>query len=534
MNSRRSQNSERALTECVGADAAPLRAAVTLTMPMTPDPDSAGALDPGNVLKLAAQRMFATFAEAVMGMVVMDREHRIVWFNDGYRRFIALGPFAELGVLGRRIQEVVPNSMMGQVIDSGKPVVVDLLTNQYGAFLVSRLPLRDEQGKVIGGLALVLADQPEGGMQPLIGKFIDLQRELEDARRRLAAERRPKYSVASFVGSSAVVAEVKRQVRRVAATDTTVLLLGETGTGKELLAHAVHAASRRAAGRFVSVNIAAVPDTLLEAEFFGTAPGAYTGADRKGRDGKFKLADGGTLFLDEIGDMPMALQSKLLRVLQEQEIEPLGSNRVERVDVRIVSATSRDLETMVAEAQFRADLYYRLNVMPIRLPPLRERLEDLPDLVEVLSEDIARRSALALRAVAPDAMELLARRPWPGNVRELRNLLEQATLMTDDLVLEARHFEPLLQAAGKSDAPAVHGRRADSVSDESSLFPAVHSAGIEATIKPLHQAMAEAQMQSIRAALAATKGNKAAASRLLGISRTALYEKLSSGNMDDD
>lgn len=500
---------------------------------MTPDLDSTVALDPGGVLQLAARRMFATFAEAVMGMVVMDREHRIVWFNEGYRRFIALGPFADSGVIGRRIEDVVPNSLMGKVIDTGIPVVVDLLTNQYGAFLVSRLPLRNEQGNVIGGVALVLADQPNGAMQPLIGKLVDLQRELEDTRRRLAAERRPKYSLASFVGSSAAVAEVKRQVRRVAATDTTVLLLGETGTGKELLAHAVHAASRRSVGRFVSVNIAAVPDTLLEAEFFGVAPGAYTGADRKGRDGKFKLADGGTLFLDEIGDMPMELQSKLLRVLQEQEIEPLGSNRVERVDVRIVSATSRDLEAMVEDGRFRADLYYRINVMPIRLPPLRERLEDLPDLVDTLSEDIARRSALAPRAVGPDAMELLASRPWPGNVRELRNVLEQTSLMTDDLVLEALHFERLLQAAGKPGLPLPR-RHADDVMPANDSAPsAVSSSDTGAAVKPLHQAMAEAQAQSIRVALAATKGNKAAAARLLGISRAALYEKLSAGSEAD-
>ena len=157
---------------------------------------------------------------------------------------------------------------------------------------------------------------------------------------------------------------------------------------------AIHAASARAPRPFVGVNIAAVPETLLEAEFFGVAPGAYTGAERKGRDGKFKLADGGTLFLDEIGDMPLALQAKLLRVLQEQEVEPLGSNQVQRIDVRIIAATSRDLPAMVAAGSFRADLYYRLNVLPIRLPALRERMADLEALVEALADDIARRSGL--------------------------------------------------------------------------------------------------------------------------------------------
>ncbi len=263
----------------------------------------------------------------------------------------------------------------------------------------------------------------------------------------------------SFIGSTPAALEVKRQARRVAATESTVLLLGETGTGKEVLAQAIHAASRRAARPFVGVNIAAVPENLLEAEFFGVAPGAYTGADRKGRDGKFKVAHGGTLFLDEIGDMPLALQAKLLRVLQEQEVEPLGSNRVERVDVRIIAATSRDLNAMVAQGEFRADLFYRLNVMPIRLPPLRDRLADIEALAEVLMEDIARRSGLAAHSLAPDGLEWLARQSWPGNIRELRNVLEQAALMTDDAVLEARHFGPGMAPQTTPVAPSRACRR---------------------------------------------------------------------------
>ena len=296
------------------------------------------------VLKLAAQSMFDLFAQTAMGMMVVDRSHRIVWISEGYKRFLpALGFQREGDFVGKRVEEVVPNTLMNQVIETGRPILVDLLTNKAGTFLVSRLPLRDDAGVVIGAVGLVLMDHPESTMQPLMTKFVRLQRELEDAQRQLAAQRRPKYTIASFIGASPAALEVKRQARRVAGTDSTVLLLGDTGTGKELLAHAIHAASARAARAFVTVNIAAVPETLLEAEFFGVAPGAYTGADRKGREGKFKLADRGTLFLDEIGDMPLPLQAKLLRVLQEQEVEPLGSNRVEKVDVRVIAATSRDL-----------------------------------------------------------------------------------------------------------------------------------------------------------------------------------------------
>jgi len=266
-----------------------------------------------------------------------------------------------------------------------------------------------------------------------------------------------------------------------------------------------------------------VPETLLEAEFFGVAPGAYTGADRKGREGKFKLADGGTLLLDEIGDMPLGLQSKLLRVLQEQEVEPIGSNQVQRIDVRIIAATSRDLPAMVAAGTFRADLYYRLNVLPIRLPALRERAPDLEALVDALAEDIARRGGMPHKGLTPDALDLLARHAWPGNIRELRNVLEQATLMTDDPVLGAGHFAGLLHAAPAGAPP----RSAHAPAREPS--PAVapeKEATTPLQIKPLPQAIAELEARAIQDALTATGGNKLAASRLLGIARATLYEKL--------
>ena len=297
-----------------------------------------------------------------------------------------------------------------------------------------------------------------------------------------------------------------------------MLLLGDTGTGKELLAHAIHAASARAARSFVTVNIAAVPETLLEAEFFGVAPGAYTGADRKGREGKFKLADRGTLFLDEIGDMPLPLQAKLLRVLQEQEVEPLGSNRVEKVDVRVIAATSRDLGAMVAQGLFRADLYYRLHVLPIRLPRLADRLQDLEPLADALLDDIARRSGLPHKALTTDALELLARHRWPGNIRELRNVLEQAALMTDDLVLGARHL-----ALDPAFATAAAEPGAAAVLPAAPVAPAPTNPAVR---KPLPQAIAELEMRAIREALTATGGNKLAAAKLLGISRATLYDKL--------
>ena len=477
--------------------------------------------DADGVLALAARSMFDVFARETMGMMLVDRTHRVVWISEGYKRFLpALGFDSDGEFVGKRVEEVVPNTLMAQVIDSGRPILVDLLSNKAGTFLVSRLPLRDERGEVIGALGLVLLDHPESTMQPLMTKFVRLQGELDQVRRQLAAQRRPKYTIASFVGASAAALEVKRQARRVAATDSTVLLLGETGTGKELLGQAIHAASARAARPFVGVNIAAVPENLLEAEFFGVAPGAYTGADRKGRDGKFKLADGGTLFLDEIGDMPLALQSKLLRVLQEQEVEAVGSNRLERVDVRVIAATSRDLPAMVGDGAFRADLYYRLNVLPIRVPPLRERADDIEALAEALVDDIARRSGLPARSVSADALDWLARQPWPGNIRELRNVLEQAALMTDDLVLTAAHFGAAPEAA-RADAatpPAAPGP------GPAALPPPL--AGAADRLRPLADQVAEVEHAAIAAALAATGGNRVAAAKLLRMSRAALYDRL--------
>jgi len=291
-----------------------------------------------------------------------------------------------------------------------------------------------------------------------------------------------------------------------------VLLLGETGTGKELLAHAIHAASQRATGPFVGVNIAAVPDTLLEAEFFGVAPGAYTGADRKGRDGKFKLADGGTLFLDEIGDMPPSLQAKLLRALQEGEIEPLGSNTLVPFDVRVVAATSRDLPALVREGRFREDLFYRLHVLPIRVPPLRERPGDIPALVEVLGEDLALRNGTAPPELLPDAMALLAGQPWRGNIRELRNVLEQASMRSDSQSIDADQLRMILREAGVE--PAAPAPEIAVAIDQDSL------------LRPLATQVAELERRAIAAAMAANGGNKLATARQLGISRATLYGRL--------
>ena len=489
--------------------------------------------DAQSILELAARSMFDLFANASEGMILVDRQARVVWINDQYKRFLPALGFEKLeDFVGHPVASVVQNTQMHQVLETGKPILIDLLTNRAGTFVVSRIPLRDTLGDVIGALGIVLFDHAETSLQPLVGKFTLLQRDLDDARRELASERlqqsgqrQSKYTFASFVGTSAAAVEVKRQARRAAQTSSPVLLLGETGTGKELLAHAIHAASERRRGPFISLNIAAVPDTLLEAEFFGVAPGAYTGADRKGRDGKFRLADGGSLFLDEIGDMPLALQAKLLRALQEGEIEPLGSNKLIPFDARVIAATSRDLRKLIQAGLFREDLFYRLNVLPIRVPPLRERRDDIPALVEVLGEDMALRGGAQPPELGADALALLSAQLWRGNIRELRNVLEQAMMRGDSHHISMTQLQTVLRESGIAQLEPLPTPAVAAVTAVSELNDAT-APGSPKVFRSLIQQIAELEHQAIAAAMVGAKGNKVAAAKMLGISRATLYERL--------
>ena len=284
-----------------------------------------------------------------------------------------------------------------------------------------------------------------------------LTAEAEYLREELAAE----HGFDEILGRSPALRRALQSVAQVAATDATVLLLGETGTGKELVARAIHDRSARRDRPLVKVNCAAIPATLIESEFFGHERGAFTGATQR-REGRFALADGGTIFLDEIGELPLELQAKLLRVLQEGEFEPVGGSRTRKVDVRVVAATNRDLERAAREGLFREDLYYRLSVFPIQLPPLRERGDDVVLLATAMAEKLAR--SLGRRIAPPDAADAAALRSyaWPGNVRELRNVVERAIITSTDgrLHLERALPEPAVVAAPRGRAPAAsRGRR---------------------------------------------------------------------------
>ena len=441
---------------------------------------------------------FSVLREYFQGALIVDKAARITWIDPRYRELLKLAP--DFNPYGLPVEEVIPHSLMRRVVETGRPILVDIMEFDEQHLVVCRIPLKDEAGKVNGAIGFVFYDRVDF-LEPILEKFELLRKQLSRAQAALTRERAAKYSLSSFVGTSEAVRELKAQVRRFALRDGAALLLGETGTGKELLAHAIHQQSDRADGPFIAVNMAAVPEALLEAEFFGVAPGAYTGADRKPRKGRFELAHGGTLFLDEIGDMPLGIQAKLLRVLQEGEIEALGSNSVKKVDVRIVAATSQDLAGRVADKSFRADLYYRIAVLTIQIPPLRERLEDMAELCDALLERVPRASDQRGWVIEPEAVRLLQAHAWPGNVRELANVLERAAAMAPSEVIHAGLIQQALPPRAAGAAPAA--------------LPA-----------DLAQRLTEAERQAIVDALAQAGGRKALAAQRLGISRSQFYEKL--------
>jgi transcriptional regulator with PAS, ATPase and Fis domain len=446
------------------------------------------------------QSMFDCFEGLCEGTVIVDRGARVVWINDRYAALLNVDPGK---AIGQEIEAIIPNSLMRQVVSTGKPILLDLLETAGQTFVVMRIPLRDKEGAVSGAVGFALFSHYES-LKPLFDRFSRLQAELARAHRKLAEVRHSKYTFSSFIGDSLATREVKRLARRAAMLQAPVLLQGETGTGKELLAHAIHAGGPRAEQPFVSVNMAAVPENLMEAEFFGVAPGAFTGAERKPRPGKFELAHRGTLFLDEIGELPLSLQSKLLRVLQEHECEPLGSNRVIQVDVRILAATNRDLEGMVEEGRFRRDLFYRLNVLNIPVPPLRERLGDLELLCEHLLEKTVLENGTYARELSPEAMAFLRGHAWPGNVRELRNVLERAVMNSDEPRLQASDFKGLIRGS-------LEGAQVRTPPPQSGTYS---------------KSMAEAERQILEAALEAAHGKVVEAARHLGMGRATFYKRM--------
>src|SRR5579862_9176034 len=343
-------------------------------------------------------------------------------------------------------------------------------------------------------------------MRMVIHKELDV-RNLREENRTLREALGKRFSHPNIVARSAKMQEVLAAVERVAATNSTVLLGGESGVGKDLIARAIHEKSRRASGPFVKINSTAIPENLLESELFGYERGAFTGANVS-KPGKFELADKGTLFLDEIGDIPPATQVKLLRVLQEREFERLGGTKTIKVDVRLIAATNRDLREALEQGTFREDLYYRLNVVPIDIAPLRQRKEDIPDLVNLFISRFDDESRKTIEGITPQAMQILVSYHWPGNVRELQNIVERACALAKENVLEAADIH-------------LDQRPAKAANSHPGFLPD-------------GMTLEQWEDEMVQEALRRANGNKSQAARLLGLSRNALRYRLSKIGIADE
>ena len=434
----------------------------------------------------------------------------------------------------RSLSYKLGEGITGQVGQSGKPIVVPRVSKEPE--FLNRMPRRADlarnelsficvpiivQRATVGTLAVDLKFKAErdyessvkffGIVSSMIAQALNVQRLVEEERRRLVDENthlrqelRERYDFSNIIGTSGPTRQMYEQVAQVAQTNTTVLIRGESGTGKELIAHAIHYNSLRAKKPFVKVSCAALPDTLIESELFGYEKGAFTGANAR-KKGRFELAEGGTIFLDEIGDINAGTQVKLLRVLQEREFERLGGTESVRVNVRVIAATNKDMEKAIAEGTFREDLYYRLNVFTIFVPPLRERKADLLLLADHFLEKFSREHGKVIKRISTPAIDMLMSYHWPGNVRELENALERSVLVCDGQVIHGHHLPPTLQTADASGT---------------------------VTRVSLKDAVEGFERDLIQDALKTTRGNRAKAARLLDTTERILNYKVRNLSID--
>ena len=461
-----------------------------------------GSVAYSKICRLDVETLVAILDTVYKGVVCCDTEGKITFFSKSNERFYHL----ERGeALGKHITDVVKTGTLHKVAKTGKPEIGLLDEESHGKrvrHIIERLPIKRD-GKVVGAIAKVMFSDVKKA-QELANHFKHLEKEVFLVRRQLHDLFLSQYGFDDIVGQSPGLLASKRLAEQVAGTSSTVLIQGESGTGKELFAHAIHQASPRAKNPFVRVNCASIPHDLFESEFFGYEEGAFTGARKKGRKGKFQLADKGTIFLDEIGELPIYLQAKLLRVLQEKEVQKIGSDKPISIDFRLIASTNRDLAAMVKKGEFREDLYYRLNVMSITVPPLRERRDDITLLCKAFIADLSAKLECSVTGIQSDALAILRNAPWPGNIRELRNVIERAVALAQSGPIGQEHIRgDLLEGAGSE------------ISGEE-----VAEAGT------LREAVKLAEKAAIIRALEATGNNKKQAAKLLGIHRSALYKKL--------
>lgn len=441
------------------------------------------------------------------GFIIVNQQGEISMVNDG---FCELFNADEKNILGLSVKELFPILGIHDVLNTG--IKMNNVAKLIGSTqcLITTLPIKNDEG-IVGAICKITYRGLKH-LQEALNRVDKLEKQVTYYQKELHQRKGTKYSFADIIGESRLMQKTKDEALSASQSLSTVLLLGESGTGKELFASGIHAASKQP-GKLVQVNCAAIPADLLESEFFGYGDGAFTGAKKGGKKGKFELAQNGTLFLDEIGDMPLMLQTKLLRVLQEKEFEPVGSNRLIKLNTKIVAATHQNLEQLIKEGKFREDLYYRLNIMTIRIPPLRDRKEDIQEIAESIIDRL-NQSGFYLKGVTHSALTKLVQYHWPGNVRELHNFLERAANLTEDGYIDVPHLPDFLTMI---EIPQPIGDKKTNVQNEE---PALY-----------HEVIKTKEKRLILNALAEANGNKAKASRILGISRTWLYAKMKKHNI---
>jgi len=436
------------------------------------------------------------------GIVLVDKKGIITKINRAYLDFLGI---REEDAVGRHVTDVIENTRMHIVVETGKAEIGQTQKIRGNEMVVMRLPII-KNGAVVGAVGKVMfRDLRE--LKALAENLNLIESELKLYKTELHRLKGAKYTFENIIGDSEKIATAKQLARQAAASDSTVLIYGESGTGKEIFAHSIHNYGYRHFGPFVRVNCGAIPATLFESELFGYEKGAFTGAQKCGKPGKFELANNGTIFLDEIGEMPLEMQVKLLRVLQEKEIERVGGTKLLPLDVRVIAASNKPLEELVKEKKFREDLFYRLNIFRIELPPLRDIPRDIPLIARHLVTELNESLGTAVNEISEEVVQLFQKYSWPGNIRELRNVLERSVIVNRQGEIRKTHL-PLYLLQNELGL-------SEDLLQLKKEFPG-----------KLELVMQEAEKALILKALEITGNNKRQAAQLLGIHRSALYQKL--------
>lgn len=443
-------------------------------------------------------------------MVVVDPEGYIIMMTKNYCDFV--GVTQEYAV-GRHVTEIIENTRMHIVAQTEQKEIGSLQEIKGNMMIADRIPLYHDNKLIAAVGSVIFRDVSE--LDSYVKNVQQMEKQLDFYKKELQKALGGIYTFDNIVGESESISKAKDMAIKVSTSRSNVLILGESGTGKELFAHAIHNASPRNQYPLIKINCGSIPSELLESELFGYDTGAFTGAKKGGKPGKFELADKSTIFLDEIGDLPLAMQVKILRVIQEREIERIGSTKSQKVDVRIIAATNRNLEEMIKEKTFREDLYYRLNVININIPSLRERKSDIPLLSLHLMKKISSEMERHVTEISKEAMLALSSYDWPGNIRELGNLIERALNLVDKQAMIGLEHLPRY---------VTQGIAVPSTSDLDNSI----AVKISGTMKEIYE---DIEKKAIKQALIDFKGNKYQAALKLDISRTSLYEKIKLYNL---